>query len=260
MKKLLNIANKLPPYLTLCALIVLWELAVRINRIPEYILPSPVKVAETGINSYKLLCFHTSTTLYEALLGFFISIITAFLMAFLMDNIKWLKQAFYPLIIVSQTIPLIVLAVLFIIWFGFGPEPKILVVILVCFFPLLISFMKGLESVDSDLISLFKSMGATKMTIFKMVKLPAAMPAFFSGLRISATYSIMAAVIGEWMGAQRGLGYFMTLAQRNFRIDQVLAAVIVISLLSLAMVKAVDLMEYIFIPWNRKQADFNSLY
>ncbi|MFA7149277.1 MAG: ABC transporter permease, partial [Syntrophomonadaceae bacterium] len=210
------------------------------------------QVLVTMTETYPMLWFHGSMTLLEAISGFILAIAIAFIMAFLLDTLFWFNRAVYPLLIVSQTIPLIVLAVLFTIWFGFGLLPKILVVILVCFFPMVISLSDGLNTVDSDQISLFRSMGASPLKTFTMVKLPAAMPAFFSGIRIAATYSIMAAVIAEWLGSNRGLGYYMTLQQKQFAIDRVLAAVVVICLLSLLLVKLIDLLEYLLVPWNRK--------
>lgn len=253
MKKSLNItSSSLPPVITFIFLLLIWEFGVRFYQVPDYILAAPSQVTAAIIDNFPLLIFHTATTLFEAITGFILSVAIAFGIAFLLTSISWLNRALYPLLIVSQTIPLIVLAVLFIIWFGFGMLPKILVVILVCFFPIAINLINGINSVDPDLVNLFRSMGASCLSTLKMVKLPSALPSFFSGMRISATYSIMAAVIGEWLGAQRGLGYFMTLQQKNFAIDQVLAAVVIICILSLLMVKAIDLLEYILIPWNRK--------
>ncbi|MEA1961842.1 MAG: ABC transporter permease [Bacillota bacterium] len=251
MKKSINTLSKAYPAIAFLLLLLIWELLVQLADVPAFILPPPSQVMIALIEGLPLLLNHTGATLMEAGLGFTLSILIAFLIGFLLDNIVWLRQTFYPLIIVSQTIPLITLALLFAIWFGFGIFPKILVVILVCFFPIVISLMSGLDSVDYDQIQLFRSMGAGKLEIFTMVKVPAAMPAFFSGVRISATYSIMAAIIGEWMGATKGLGYFMTIAQKSYRIDQVLAAVVLICLLSLLMVLLVDLLEYLLLPWNR---------
>ena len=252
MKKSVNIANKTAPIIAFLVLLVIWELGVRIYHIPGYILTGPGQVLVTITKTYPMLWFHGSMTLLEAISGFIMAIAIAFIMAFLLDTLFWLNRAVYPLLIISQTIPLIVLAVLFTIWFGFGLLPKILVVILVCFFPMVISFSDGLNTVDPDQISLFRSMGASRLKTFTMVKLPAAMPSFFSGIRISATYSIMAAVIAEWLGSNRGLGYYMTLQQKQFAIDRVLAAVVVICLLSLLLVKLIDLLEYLLVPWNRK--------
>lgn len=254
MKKSVNIASSsFPPIISFIVLLLIWEFGVRLYHVPDYILAAPSQVIGAMIEKFPLLMFHTTATLLEAITGFILSVVLAFVIAFLLTSINWLNRAIYPLLIVSQTIPLIILAVLFTIWFGFGMIPKILVVIMVCFFPIVINLINGINSVDRDLVNLFRSMGAGCIATLTMVKLPSAMPSFFSGLRISATYSIMAAVIGEWLGAQRGLGYFMTLQQKSFAIDQVLAAVVIICLLSLLMVKAVDLLEYLLIPWNRKQ-------
>jgi ABC-type nitrate/sulfonate/bicarbonate transport system permease component len=199
-----------------------------------------------------MLLFHSAATLLEAGCGFLLALSLALLMGFFLDNILLLKQALTPILVISQTIPLIVLAALLPLWFGWGMLPKILIVIMVCFFPIAINLLKGLDSVDPDQLSLFRSMGADVWETFRIVKFPAALPSFFSGLKISATYSIMAAVISEWVGAQRGLGYFMTIQQKSFAIDRVLAAVIVICILSLLLVKLVDVMEYMLVPWNRK--------
>ncbi|NLG33025.1 MAG: ABC transporter permease [Syntrophomonadaceae bacterium] len=226
---------------------------MRISGIPAYIMATPSQVARVVIESKSLIWYHTQITMAEALTGFLISIALAFLIAYLLNKHYSLKRTIYPLLVLSQTVPLIVLAVLFIIWFGFGLLPKILVVVLVCFFPVSINLINGLESVDPDQLNLFRSMGANYWQIFKIVKLPSAMPSFFSGLRISATYSIMAAVIGEWMGAQRGLGYYMTIQQKAFAMDKVLASVAVICLLSLLLVKTIELLEYLIVPWNRYQ-------
>ena len=257
MKNSANIGHKAAPWLAFLFLLLIWELGVRAYNLPGYVLASPGKVLATMTDIYPALCFHGSMTLLEAVTGFILAIIIAFVMAFLLDTCVWLNRAVYPLLIISQTIPLIVLAVLFTIWFGFGLLPKILVVILVCFFPVVISFSNGLRKVDPDQLNLFRSMGASRLKTFAMVKLPAAMPAFFSGIRISATYSIMAAVIAEWLGSNRGLGYYMTLQQKQFAIDRVLAAVVIICLLSLLLVKLIDLGEYLLVPWNRSY--FNSL-
>jgi ABC-type nitrate/sulfonate/bicarbonate transport system permease component len=253
MKRSINIVNRTIPFAAAFLLLLIWELAVRINHLPLYILPSPIQIIKTLAGTFPLLLLHTVSTLEEALLGFVLAIIIAFITAFVLDHYYWLNQAVYPLLIVSQTIPIITLAPLFLIWFGWGILPKIIVVVLVCFFPIVISLLNGFNSVDPDQISLFRSMGASRIAIFKMVKLPSALPLFFSGLKISASYSIMAAVIGEWLGAERGLGYFMTIAQKSFRVDRVLAAVVIIALLSILLVKTIDLAQWLLMPWNRQQ-------
>ncbi len=253
MKKSTNIGYSLLPLSSMVMLLIIWEAAVRINDIPQWLLPAPSRVIKAIIEAWQLLVYHSTATLLEAAYGFLLSVTLALFIGFLLDNVSLLKKAVNPVLVISQTIPLIVLAVLLPLWFGWGMLPKVLIVMLVCFFPITINLLKGLDSVDPDQLSLFRSMGAGRWKTFKIVKFPAAMPAFFSGLKISATYSIMAAVISEWVGAQRGLGYFMTIQQKSFAIDKVLAAVIVICILSLILVKMVDVIEYVLVPWNRQQ-------
>lgn len=257
MKKSPNIGLRIAPWLAFALIISVWEIGVRLWMVPVWILPAPSRVLQASLTNLPLLFSHTLITLGEAGLGFAVSVILSLLLVFAFTLLPWLRQALYPLMIVSQTIPLIVLAVLFTIWFGWGLLPKVLVVILVCFFPISISLIRGIDDVDSDMVDLFRSMGANRLRIWNMVQFPLALPSFFAGLRISATYSIMAAVIGEWMGAQHGLGYYMTLQQKNFAVDQVLAAVLIICLLSLLLVKAVDLAEYVLVPWTRHQGSIN---
>lgn len=251
MKKLQNIFNECAPLITITILLLFWELGVRLYGVEPWILPGPLQIANALITSANVLVHHTLTTLMEASLGFMISVILAIVIAFLLTNINWLNKAFYPILIVSQTIPLITLAVLFTIWFGWGLLPKVLVVVLVCFFPITINLINGLKSVDIDQVNLLCSMGANSWDTFKMVRFPQALPAFFTGLKISATYSVMAAVVGEWLGAKQGLGYFMTITQKSFAIDKVIAAVVVICIISLILVKIIEIAEYYLIPWNR---------
>jgi len=252
MKRLPSTVKRyLMPLISILLFVAAWEGLVRIMSIPRYVLPSPTAVGTAMKNDWSLLLHHTSFTLLETALGLLLAVILASAVAILLSQSRWVYEAVYPLLIISQTIPLMVLAILLPLWFGWGLLPKVLIVTLVCFFPVAISFLKGLLSVDNDLVNLFRSMGASQLTIVKLVKIPAALPSFFAGLRIAATYSIMAAVISEWVGAQRGLGVYMTIKQKGFAVDQVLAAVVIICGLSYVLVKLVDLIEYTLTPWNR---------
>lgn len=236
-------------------IVVAWELAVRLSHIEPFILPAPSAIAKAFFKILPIMLKHTKVTVYESFIGFTSSIAIAFVMAFVMDSLPLVKKALYPLVVVSQTIPTISVAPLFIIWFGYGLLPKIIVVQLVCFFPVLVSLLEGLSSVDPELLDLLRSMGADRWRIFEMVKLPAAMPAFFSGLKIAASYSILGAVIGEWLGAQEGLGVFMLLSQHSFYVDRVFAIIAVISLLSLGVFGAINVSERLLIPWNYIKGD-----
>ncbi len=251
MKKHINTADNIVPVVFILLLLVLWEYFVKLKSIPDWILPGPLQIARTLAENAPLIARHAQSTLLECLAGFFAAIVFSFLVAFLMDEVTLIRKAFYPLIVASQTIPIISVAPLFIIWFGYGILPKIIVVVLVCFFPIAINLLSGLASVDSDYLELFRSMQAKRLHVFRMVKLPLAMPAFFSGLRISAAYSVMGAVIGEWLGAKQGLGTYMTLSQRSFQVDRVFAAILAVTVLSAALFALVSFIERIVIPWNR---------
>jgi ABC-type nitrate/sulfonate/bicarbonate transport system permease component len=199
--------------------------------------------------------FHILITLYEAFAGFLIAIALSFLIAVLMDSLYSFKKTVYPLLIISQTIPIIILAPLFVIWFGYGYTPKLVIVILICFFPVTISLIQSLSSVDRELIDLMRSMGSSKFQIYKYVKLPASMTGFFSGLKIAATYSIMGATIGEWVGGKNGLGVYMIRAKQSFATDRVFAAILVITVLSILLLKLIEYIEAKSMPWAviRKQ-------
>ncbi|MBV7273632.1 ABC transporter permease [Clostridiaceae bacterium UIB06] len=233
-------------------LIFSWQLAVDKGGIPKYILPSPSDIVSTLFRIMPDLKPHIYATLYEAVIGFLFSIILAIVLAVLMDSIKLIKSCIYPILVISQTIPTIALAPIFIIWFGFGVLPKVIVVIMVCFFPIVISLVDGLEEADNDMLSLMDIMGASRIQKFIFVKFPGCLGSFFSGLRIAATYSIMGAVIGEWLGGDKGLGIFMVRAKNAYALDKIFAAIIVIIILSMALFVFMYMLQYIFMPWQRK--------
>jgi ABC-type nitrate/sulfonate/bicarbonate transport system permease component len=251
MKKSESIADWGAPGLFLVLILLLWEVIVRCGRVPEWILPGPLKILQTFWETLPLMLQHARSTVIECLLGFAVAIVLAFVIAFLMDELPLVRRVLYPLLITSQTVPIVSVAPLFIIWFGYGILPKVLVVILVCFFPVAISLLGGLTAVDREYLELFKSMGASRAATFRMVKLPLSLPAFFSGLKISATYSVMGAVIGEWLGAKEGLGIYLTLSQRSFHVDRVFAAILAITILSLVIFAVVGSVERLVIPWHR---------
>lgn len=251
MKRWANIKNNLPSIAFLVVLVILWELLVRIFNIPEYILPSPVSIIEALNSNLPLLIIHTKTTLYAAFVGLALAMIIGLLLAVFMDKNKTFKSMIYPVLVISQTIPIIALAPIIMIWFGLGIFPKILIVALVCFFPIAINLVDGLENVDKEHIELLKIMGASNRMIFFSVQLPSILPYFFSGLKISTTYSVMGAVIGEWLGASTGLGIFMTRAMSSFSTNKLFAAILIVVFLSIALFKVVELMSWLVMPWNR---------
>jgi len=255
MKKYINIENKFIPIAFQLLILFIWQITVDMWKIPQYIMPSPKDIINALVNIFPSITEHIYVTLYEAMVGLVISILFALILAILMDNVKLIKKCIYPMVVVSQTIPIIVIAPLFIIWFGLGILPKVIMVVLICFFPILVSLMDGLESVDMDMINLLKTMGASKFQIFTMVKLPSSTVNFFSGLRIAATYSIMGAIIGEWLGGGKGLGIYMIRAKKSYALDKVFAVIIIIVILSMSLFGVLYLLQYLLTPWSRNKKD-----
>ena len=253
MKRLRSIGNKIAPIDFILILLIIWEIIVNVGGIEKYILPAPTDVIEVLIKDFKTMIPHILATLYEGMVGFLIAIALSIILAVIMDMVPLIKRALYPVLVISQTIPTVALAPLFIIWFGFGALPKIIVVVIVCFFPIVISIVDGLEGVDKDLINHFKLMGASKLNVFLHLKLPYGMINFFSGMRIAATYSIMGAVIGEWLGGDKGLGVYMTRARSAYALDKMFASIVIIVVISMGIFLLVSLMEKLFTPWNNKK-------
>ncbi|WP_312092443.1 ABC transporter permease [Aminipila sp.] len=231
----------------------LWELEVRAAKIPLYILPSPSKIISALYYERELLFLHGLVTLKETAAGLILAVILGVILAVIMDRFELFRTATYPLMVVSQTVPVIVLAPIFIIYLGFGMTPKILIVVLMCFFPIVISFADGMKQVDRNQVNLARLFGANNLKLYAMVKIPAAAPSLFSGLKVAATYSITGAVVGEWLSSNSGLGYYMLRVKNGFMLDKVFACVVVVVLLSLLMNGCVKLLQYILIPHMRRK-------
>lgn len=237
-------------FLFSAALLLLWELAVWLFQIPSYILPSPQRIIIALLTEFPTLLHHAITTLEETLLGLLFAVICGVLLAILLDLFPLLQSALSPILVFSQTVPVIVLAPLFIIYFGFGMLPKILIVVLMCFFPITINFSKGLAQVDIRQIHLIQSMGAKKWQVYWFVKIPAAIPALFSGLTIAATYSVSGAVVGEWLSSDRGLGYYMLRVNKGYMLDKVFACVLIIAFMSCMMNLLIKILYHSCVPYK----------
>lgn len=253
MKRSANIGNKLIPVAFSLILAAIWEIIVDRGVVTRFLLPSPVDVLKTLVQSMPVMKDHILVTMEEAAAGFFIAVVISIILALLMDTVELVKKAIYPLVVVSQTVPIITLAPLFVMWFGFGLLPKIVVVVLVCFFPVTISLIEGFASVDADMINMMKSMGATDIQIMRFIKLPASLVHFFSGLRIAATYSIMGAVTGEWLGGEKGLGVYIQRTKHSCDLPGTFAAIVVIVLLSILLFKLISILQDLSMPWNKSQ-------
>ncbi len=240
------------PAVALAGAAVLWELAVRIFQIPGYVLPSPIQVARVLIQERAVLAGHGLVTVGEALAGMGISLALAVALGIAMDCFPLMRRGIYPILVVTQTVPMIVMAPILIIYMGFGIGPKILTVVLMCFFPVAVSFCDGLGQVDEEYVNLVRSYGAGRWKAYRLVKIPASIPALLSGLKVAATYSISGAVVGEWIGAQKGLGYYLIRVKNGYMLDKVFACVAVIIFLSLCMNGLMRLYQHMALPYLKK--------
>lgn len=251
-KKLQNITNKTAPVIALGIIVLIWFVCCDRELIPAYMLPSPAKVVMAFINNFSIMMKQAAVTLQEACYGLIIGIGIAFVIASLMDRFSIFYKAIYPLLVVTQTIPSIAIAPLLVLWMGFGMAPKITLVVITTFFPIAIGLLNGFEGVDPDAINLMRAMGANRYQIFRYVKLPNAAPGFFSGLRISASYAVVGAVVSEWVGGFEGIGVYMTRVKKAYAFDKMFAVIVFISVISLLLMAFVMFLEKVCMPWARK--------
>lgn len=244
-----QVKNILPPLVVIGLAVVLWEVIALVSGLPPFVLPSPLRVALAGWETRALLGEAIATTMLETGLGLAAALLFGVALAAAMDLSTFLRRALYPILVASQTVQILAIAPLLIIWFGFGLLPKVIIVVLVCFFPLAVSTADGLASADPDLISLLRAMGASRGQIWRVVRLPSALPAFFSGLRVAVTYSIVGATIGEWVGGSAGLGLYMLRSKNALATDQVFVAIVITTLLSIGLFVLVYVVERAALPW-----------
>ena len=238
-----------PPVALVVALLAAWELYARASGMSPFVLPPPSRVIGVLWEFRDQAVRNAIPTMVETLVGFGLSIVGATAAAVVMDRSAAIRRAVEPLLVASQTVPVVAIAPLIVVWFGFGLVPKVLVVVLVTFFPITIALLAGFASTAADATDLLRSFGASGGDIFRKLRWPSGLPALFTGLRISATYAVVAAVIAEYVGATEGLGIWMQLSQRLFRTDLVFAAILVTALLSVGLFGLVVLAERLVIPW-----------
>jgi putative hydroxymethylpyrimidine transport system permease protein len=231
------------------ALLVAWELTVRLAHVPEYLLPAPTQILADIKTDWVILWPATWVTLREVLIGFVIATVAGVGLAVLLHLYGPLRRALYPILIGSQTIPIVVLAPILVILLGYGILPKLVIVALICFFPIVVNGLDGLRAVDDDFIRMMYTLDATRWGIFRRVEFPGALPSFFSGMRIAATFASIGAVFGEWSGSNAGLGYVMLAATPNLLTARIFAAILVLTVISLVLFGLVSLLERIAVPW-----------
>ena len=247
------------PATILLGIVVLWELWVQVWDIPKWQLPSPSEIGRELAASRSLLLEHTLVTLEEIVLGFIAALTSGLVLATAIAYSRILERSVYPIVIASQTVPIIAIAPLLLIWVGYGIAPKVIVVALICFYPIAVNTVDGLKAVDPDMVNMMKTLGASRWQVFTKLQMPTAMPYMFSGIKVGISVSVIAAVIGEWVGASAGLGYLITYSQPLFLTARVFAAIVVLSAMGISLFVLASVVERMMLPWYYTEKRANSI-
>jgi len=248
----------LSPLFVAVAAIALWHFTVVIGQMPPTVLPTPMRVLEAATQNSDALWANTGPTVFVALVGLAASVLVSIILSTAMAFIPVLRTATLPVLIAAQSIPVIVLAPLFVIWFGFGLGPKILLIVIAGTLPMTIALLQGFLSADPDAMVLMRSLGANRIKVFLRLQVPSSLPFLFTGLRVVASFAVLAAVFAETVGAQSGLGIYMMTQKNMLRTDLVLAAAVVTVLLGLALFAMTYVLETIAMPWERRRKAMRS--
>ncbi|MCH2526890.1 MAG: ABC transporter permease [Dehalococcoidia bacterium] len=254
--KIATLAEWVIPGLIILGLVVLWEVCVRTMSIPVWqLLPTSSFMVEL-VASIDLLWQHTVVTVLEIVIGFAISLVVGLVLSAGIAYSSLLQRSIYPIVISSQTVPIIAIAPLLLIWVGYGLAPKVIIVAIICFYPIVVNTVDGLKAIDPDMVNMMRALGATKFEVFRKLQIPTALPFIFSGIKISISVSVIAAVIGEWVGASEGLGYLIIYSQPLFLTSRVFAAILILAVLGVSLFVIAVLLERLSMPWyfNEKRA------
>jgi NitT/TauT family transport system permease protein len=236
----------------MAAVIVAWELAIRLFNVSAFVLPAPTAVIRSLIESRAQLAAAAQATAIEVLVGFVFAAITGIAVALVIVRFERFGRALYPLIVLFQNVPKVALAPIFILWFGFDLAPKIVLIVVIAFFPVAIDMLAGLQSVEPSFVALMQSVGASQGKILMRVRIPHSLPHLMAGLKVAITFSVIGAIVGEFAGASQGLGYVIQFASTQLDTPLIFAALIVVSVLGLAFYYVVELAERLLVPWAPK--------
>lgn len=242
--------SRVLPLIGIALFLVIWEIAVRIWELPTYLLPTPTEIVQEMIRKHQDLIDHSLVTAYEMILGYFLAIAVAVPLAVAITAFRSFDKFITPILLFFQTVPKISIAPLFLVWFGVGPFPKILVAFLISFFPIVIDTAVGLRSIAPEMVDLARSMGASKRQIFLRFRLPGSLPYLFSGLKVAATLAVVGAVVGEFVGADRGLGYLLLVANSNLLTPLMFGTIVALTFQGLILFNIIQVLENILIPWH----------
>ena len=254
--KIATLAEWVIPGLIILGLVLLWEVCVRTMSIPDWQLPPPSSIILELVVSIDLLWEHTIVTVLEIAIGFAISLLVGLVLSAGIAYSSLLQRSIYPIVISSQTVPIIAIAPLLLIWVGYGLAPKVIIIAIICFYPIVVNTVDGLKAIDPDMVNMMRALGATKFEVFRKLQIPTALPFIFSGIKISISVSVIAAVIGEWVGASEGLGYLIIYSQPLFLTSRVFAAILILAVLGVSLFVIAVLLERLSMPWyfNEKRA------
>ena len=243
----------LRPIWLIVMLVLLWDLGIRLFKIPPYLVPNPLSVIKTLGTEWPMLLREALPTLYATLGGFVLSGLIGVPVAMWISYSRLVESFVYPLLVFSQSIPKVAIAPLFVVWFGFGVVPKVIAAFLLGFFPVVVATVQGFKSVEPDVIDLARSMGASPFKIFLKFRLPQALPAIFSGLKVSVTLAVVGAVVGEFVGSNSGLGYVLQKANGTFDLPLMFAALTILSMIGVLLFLVIELVERWMLPWHASQ-------
>jgi NitT/TauT family transport system permease protein len=231
---------------------VAWELAIRLFHVPTFVLPAPSAIVRQLIESRARLASAAMSTAVEIFLGFMLASLTGIVIALVVVRFERFGRALYPLIVLFQNVPKVALAPIFILWFGFDLAPKIVLIVVIAFFPVTIDMLAGLQSVEPSFVALMESVGASRGKILMRVRIPHSLPYLMAGLKVAITFSVIGAIVGEFAGANQGLGYVIEFASTQLDTPLIFAALVVVSVLGLAFYYLVELAERMLVPWAPK--------